>query len=108
MKLKLIYLTVALAAVFLTALTAVGHEDHDKKSPSPTPQIANTESNSAPPVETTNEHANMTMTPMNMVEDFPNYHPLVVHFPIVLLIFAGLFQVLAFLFTKKNLVLQRC
>ncbi|MBK9214685.1 MAG: hypothetical protein IPM59_03675 [Chloracidobacterium sp.] len=103
MKLKLIYLTVALAAVFLTALTAVGHDDHDKKSPSPTPQIANTESNSAPPARTTNEHANMTMTPMNMVEDFPNYHPLVVHFPIVLLIFAGLFQALAFFVYKKEL-----
>ncbi len=36
-----------------------------------------------------------------MIEQFPNYHPLVVHFPIVLLIFAALFQILSF-FIYKN------
>lgn len=93
----------ALMAVFLATVVALAHEDHDKKSPSPTPQVANTASGvPAVSAETASEqaHANMP-NQMNMVEDFPNYHPLVVHFPIVLLIVAALFQILA-LFVYKN------
>lgn len=103
MKRTVVYLAFVVAALFLTALAVTAHEDHDKKSPSPTPQAANIASNTAAsPVETKSEHdhANMPNT-MNMVEDFPNYHPLVVHFPIVLILVAALFQVLAF-FVYKN------
>lgn len=92
-----------LAALFLTALTVTAHDDHDKKSPTPTPQAANVAPNTdASPVETKTEHdhANMPAS-IKMVEDFPNYHPLVVHFPIVLILVAALFQVLAF-FVYKN------
>ena len=39
------------------------------------------------------------------VTEFPNYHPLVVHFPIVLLIAATLFQLLSFVVYKKELSL---
>ncbi len=39
---------------------------------------------------------------MNMVEDFPNYHPLIVHFPVVLLIFAAVFQMLSFVMYRKE------
>lgn len=104
MKLK-IYLTFAMAFVFSMALTVTAHDDHDKKSPTPTPQAVNGASNAAAsPVETKAEHDHANMpNSMNMVEDFPNYHPLVVHFPIVLLIFAGLFQVLAFFVYKNEL-----
>ena len=34
---------------------------------------------------------------------FPNYHPLVVHFPIVLLLLAAIFQLFSFFFFKKEL-----
>lgn len=39
---------------------------------------------------------------MEAVNAFPNYHPLVVHFPIVLLLMAVLFQLLSFFFFKKE------
>ena len=39
---------------------------------------------------------------MEAVNAFPNYHPLIVHFPIVLLIMALLFQFLSFFFFKKE------
>lgn len=39
---------------------------------------------------------------MEAVSAFPNYHPLVVHFPIVLLLVAVLFQLLSFLFLKNE------
>lgn len=39
---------------------------------------------------------------MEAVSAFPNYHPLVVHFPIVLLIIATLFQLLSFFVFKKE------
>lgn len=39
---------------------------------------------------------------MEAIEAFPNYHPLIVHFPIVLLIIATLFQLLSFFVFKKE------
>ena len=89
---------VMLLAVSVGSLSAHGDNVH----PSPTPQAANTASPaSAVPVETKAESMPMEM-PMNMVEDFPNYHPLVVHFPIVLLIFAAVFQALSFFMYRKE------
>lgn len=90
---RLVIFTILLFTVFAGRLLAHGNDNH----PSPTPQAANTASTApAAPVETKEEPL-----PMNMVEDFPNYHPLVVHFPIVLLIFAALFQILSF-FMYRN------
>lgn len=86
----------------LIAILAIGklfaHDGHDH--PSPTPQPANTTA-SVPVTETKPEQMPMDM-PMNMVEEFPNYHPLIVHFPIVLLIFAALFQILSFVMYRKE------
>ncbi len=39
---------------------------------------------------------------MEAISAFPNYHPLVVHFPIVLLIMALMFQILSFFYFKKE------
>ena len=39
---------------------------------------------------------------MQAVEAFPNYHPLIVHFPIVLLLMAFVFQLLSFFYFKKE------
>lgn len=91
---RLVIFTILLFTVFAGRLLAHGNDNH----PSPTPQAANTASTApAAPVETKEEPL-----PMNMVEDFPNYHPLVVHFPIVLLIFAALFQILSFLMYRNE------
>ncbi len=85
---------ILLFTVFAGRLLAHGNNNH----PSPTPQAANTAMHTpAALVETKTEQV-----PMNMVEDFPNYHPLIVHFPIVLLIFAALFQVLSFFVYRKE------
>ena len=40
---------------------------------------------------------------MEAINAFPNYHPLVVHFPIVLLLLATIFQLLSFFVFKKEL-----
>ena len=39
---------------------------------------------------------------MEAINAFPNYHPLIVHFPIVLLLIATMFQFLSFFFFKKE------
>lgn len=39
---------------------------------------------------------------MEAVDAFPNYHPLVVHFPIVLLLMAAMFQLLSFFYLKRE------
>ncbi len=39
---------------------------------------------------------------MEAVTDFPNYHPLIVHFPIVLLLMSVAFQLLSFFFFKRE------
>jgi uncharacterized membrane protein len=39
---------------------------------------------------------------MEAVSVFPNYHPLVIHFPIVLLLMSAVFQLLSFFFYKKE------
>src|SRR5258705_3361697 len=40
---------------------------------------------------------------MEAVNAFPNYHPLIVHFPIVLLLLAAVFQLLSFFYSPKQL-----
>lgn len=39
---------------------------------------------------------------MNSFTDFPNLHPMVVHFPIVLLLLAFFFQILVLIYSKKK------
>ena len=98
MKINIIRHARLLSVLLFVGLTGSlsAHERHD--TPSPTPQAANTASPApAAPVETKAEPM-----PMNMVEDFPNYHPLIVHFPVVLLIFAAVFQMLSFVMYRKE------
>lgn len=88
------------AAILLIAAFAVyGHGDNKHTSPTPTPRAeaeASPESTiEAPPELTANAAADAS--------EFPNYHPLVVHFPIVLLIFAAVFQILSFFVYRKEM-----
>jgi uncharacterized membrane protein len=98
MKIKNILHAAVLTALLLGVFAGTFYADDGHKHPSPTPQAANSDmQTNAALVETKAE-----LPPMNMVEDFPNYHPLIVHFPIVLLIFAAIFQVLSFFMYRKE------
>lgn len=69
-------------------------------TPTPTPQAANTASETTPSAGT---ETKTEPTPgRHITDEFPNYHPLVVHFPIVLLIIAALFQILSFFLYGKE------
>ena len=98
MKIKNIRHAAVFMALMLGVFAGTFYADKGHKHPSPTPQAANANTQTdAAPLPT-----KVTPMPMNMVEDFPNYHPLVVHFPIVLLIFAALFQILSFFLYRKE------
>lgn len=60
--------------------------------------VADTVVQSETPIQNHDTHQHNSV-----ITDFPNYHPLVVHFPIVLLIIAALFQLLSFFIYKKEL-----
>lgn len=88
-----------LLAATLTAFSANTLAHEGKKHPSPTPSKQLETAAEAAPVNTAEA---MPEVPPE-ITDFPNYHPLVVHFPIVLLITAAVFQVLSFFFYRKEL-----
>ncbi len=81
---------------FLTAFFLVGlavalyaHDGQSHSSPTPTPG-----DRVAPSVSQSPHDGHHTSAPAEPgVIDFPNYHPLVVHFPIVLLIVATVLQI---------------
>ena len=91
-----------LLATFLFGATAFAHEHHheaEKKD-----SVAQTSSSdSAMQNEMKEKHHELEEHhEMQAIDAFPNYHPLVVHFPIVLLIMATLFQLLSFFFYKNE------
>lgn len=85
MKTKNVQSALLLAALLVSLFAYAGHAH-----PSPTPQTATTQSPASSPLTETKSEA------MPFMVNFPNYHPLIVHFPIVLLIFGAVFQVLSF------------
>jgi uncharacterized membrane protein len=54
------------------------------------------------PAQATEAHHHEHEEQAAAITAFPNYHPLVVHFPIVLLLMAVLFQMISFFFLKKE------
>jgi len=86
---------------FLISL-AVAMYAHDGEShPSPTPSPAD-RVGSVVDQPRDDGHHTATHTE-NGINDFPNYHPLVVHFPIVLLIVATVLQIWSLLGYRKEL-----
>lgn len=86
--------------LMVVALAVRGHEGKKHPSPTPSPQSeAAMETAPANSAETTPE---ATPEAMGEITDFPNYHPLVVHFPIVLLIIATVFQAVSFFLYGKE------
>lgn len=85
---------IAFSAILLAVILAGKLYAH---TPSPTPQPAATPSPDSTAVV---PEAKTEVVPP--VTDFPNYHPLVVHFPIVLLLFAAVFQILSLFVYRKE------
>ncbi len=90
--------TIILAALATVIFVGFYSGSNARAHPTPTPTPT------ASPVSVSNENivAETNPEPMSMTDEFPNYHPLVVHFPIVLLIFAAVFQILSFFMYRKE------
>ena len=70
-----------------------GHHHHDSAA------VMASDSSMHQEMDEIGEHHHAEKT----ISGFPNYHPLVVHYPIVLLMLAAIFQLLSFFFFKKEL-----
>jgi uncharacterized membrane protein len=101
MKNKTFANALLLSMLIAIAATRVGaHGDEKHQPPTPTPSDANTPANSVMPAMSQDEHQKLQTKDVG--DEFPNYHPLVVHFPIVLLIFAALFQIASLFVYRKE------
>lgn len=86
--------------IFLSAFAGqtFAHEHHHDVDSS---DVSQTTSKSLA-VDSVMQHEMNEHHEMEAVDAFPNYHPLIVHFPIVLLIIATLFQLLSFFVFKRE------
>lgn len=107
MKSRINFFTFWILLLSTTMLVAHGGEDHDKKQED-TLGIIQENSN---PLTSSHQHSareNHLMIKESEIvdatlDDFSNLHPLVVHFPIVLLLLALVTQVVSFFLWKKQL-----
>lgn len=90
------YILVALFAV-LGTMPVAGHDDHNKK---PLTVISGTSSNTNSVV---NPLAAASPTPRGSHSEFPTLHPLIVHFPIMLIILAAVLQLLSLRVFQKEI-----
>jgi uncharacterized membrane protein len=89
--------------IFLIAIIGIafghGNEDHNKKKKKTTIEQVKEEVHS----DGHSHNHEGKMEGEATLDDFPTLHPLVVHFPIVLLLFAALSQILSFFIFKEQL-----
>ncbi|GAA4429714.1 hypothetical protein GCM10023188_15480 [Pontibacter saemangeumensis] len=100
----LMLLTLLLSIIHTEPLYAHGGEKHDKAAQ--TEEHAQEPDTSAPQSVAPEEHAAHVQEPATAharPDDFPNKHPLVVHFPIVLLLVAAAVQLCNILFLRREL-----
>lgn len=84
---------------FSLSVALYAHDGHGHSSPTPTPP-----DQLAPSVSQSSHVGHNSPTPADTGPSaFPNYHPLVVHFPIVLLIVATLLQIWSMFGYRKEL-----
>lgn len=108
MKKYAFLLSIALLFLTTTFLFAHNNEDHDKKKQDTTTVVK--EKQDSHESATMHKHPEMNnhlmITESEIVEaameDFSNLHPLVVHFPIVLLLLAVVAQIASFFLWKKQ------
>lgn len=96
MKIAIITLFIMLIAAFTGNIFAHGDHHHSGVRDSVS-QTASSQKGDTAMQKTMAEHQQM-----EAVDAFPNYHPLVVHFPIVLILMAVFFQLLSFFIYKKE------
>ena len=103
MKTKFILLIAIIAWAFAPAIAHEHHHVEKKDSVSKTDSLTQT-ADTAMQHEMEKEHHELEEhREMESINAFPNYHPLVVHFPIVLLLLAALFQLISFFVFRKEL-----
>lgn len=73
----------------------MAHEAHNTKPAANTANSAQVNANPAQNAEGISSPAVPAPAPNDAVAEFPTYHPLIVHFPIVLIILAAVLQVLS-------------
>ena len=81
--------TITLVFLLFNMGIALAHDDEDHKKKKKNPGTAQTEEMMSPEDE---RNANATAKRKVLLDDFPSLHPLVTHFPIVLLLLAALIQ----------------
>ena len=103
MKAKIILLTAIIIWAFAPAIAHEHHHVEKKDSVSKTDSLTQT-TDTAMQHETEKEHSELEEHhEMESINAFPNYHPLIVHFPIVLLLLALIFQLISFFVFRKDL-----
>jgi len=95
MKRIIIVFFVMLSTAFAGEIFA--HEHHHNKEKDSVAKIISAAQGDSVMQQKMEQHQEM-----EDINAFPNYHPLIVHFPIVLLLIAALFQLLSFFFYKKE------
>ena len=100
---------ISLIALCLLATTTFSHSDHDKKKDTAEVELPDTaiqkqefEVAHEPPAHEHNE-SSQNKPGTASFDDFPSMHPLVVHFPIVLLLLAAIAQLFSFFVFKEQL-----
>ena len=108
-----------MSALLLNTTLAIAHggEKHEKKAPTTAQNNAaaaqdttQASTDTAARTVTPEDHAAHQLQPATAhakPDDFPNKHPLIVHFPIVLLLVAAAVALGNILFLRKELVLQQ-
>jgi uncharacterized membrane protein len=76
--------------------TALAHEAHNTTA-------ANSAANKAPQSEGESVLASSPAEPAEHITEFPTLHPLVVHFPIMLIILAAAFQIVSLLVFRREM-----
>ena len=104
MKTKIILLIAIIVWAFAPAIAHEHHKHEVKKDSLTKTDSLKATADTAMQNEMEKEHSELEEHhEMESINAFPNYHPLVVHFPIVLLMLAALFQLISFFVFRKEL-----
>lgn len=101
--LKIIAPVLPAIVALLFVVGAMAHEAHNTKPPANNVNSAPANANSAVSAEGVLSPTAPGALPNDPAAEFPTYHPLIVHFPIVLIILAAVLQVLSHALFRREL-----